>query len=298
MNSISKIYRTGFLLIASAIIIFAGVDLFYKVVRLRLAATVAVPVHDTATVPARENRRQAKEQVKGYQVIVSRNLFGAAESVLEDVQLADVADLQETSLDLTLMGTIDSDSNGRRAIILDNKTRQQDIYREGDSVQQALVKKILRGKIILHLRGKDEILSMADDKASSSSVAAANSLQRRSKGRSRVSPGRQVSEIAVDASDVDKVLSDINNLRVGVSMRPHQSGGKVDGVMLTDIKKNSIFRKLGLRKNDILERVNGKPITSPEETAGLYSTLRSGEPVSMQLKRGGRRQTINYTLKE
>lgn len=196
------------------------------------------------------------------------------------------------------MGTIDSDSNGRRAIILDNKTRQQEIYREGDSVQQAVVKKILRGKIVLHLRGKDEILSMADDKASSSSVAAATPVRGRSKGRPRVAPGRQVSEITVDASDVDKVLSDINNLRVGVSMRPHQSGGKVDGVMLTDIKKNSLFRKLGLRKNDILESVNGQPLTSPEETAGLYSTLRSGQPVSMQLKRGGRRQTINYTLKE
>lgn len=93
-------------------------------------------------------------------------------------------------------------------------------------------------------------------------------------------------------------MSDIKNLRVGVSMRPHRSGGRVDGVMLTDIKKDSFFKKLGLRKNDIVQSVNGKPVTSPEETALLYSTLSSGAPVAMQLKRGGRRQTINYTLRE
>lgn len=146
MNSIPKIYRTGFLLVASALLVFAGVDVFYKVLLLRMESTVSAPGEEVAPRSLPVKSRQAKEKTTSYQGIVGRNLFGGAASALDNVQLADVENLQETTLDLTLLGTIDREGNGRRAIILDNKTRRQDIYREGDSVEQALVKKILRGR--------------------------------------------------------------------------------------------------------------------------------------------------------
>ena len=44
MNSIVKNYRMVFLLIASAMVIFAGVGLLSKVRLLRMAETVTVPV--------------------------------------------------------------------------------------------------------------------------------------------------------------------------------------------------------------------------------------------------------------
>ncbi|MDH4321112.1 MAG: PDZ domain-containing protein [Desulfobulbaceae bacterium] len=302
----AKIYRTGFLLIASAVIVFAGVDVFYKVLRLRWAETVVVPAAGGgAARPMQPQRRQTGANPAGDQVILARNLFGSVEAAPEGTtELADVGELQETTLDLILLGTIDSDGSAKCAIIVDGKTRDQDIYREGDSVQQALVKKILRGRVVLNLRGRDEVLSMDDDNAPPPVEPAAAKIGR-TDFTVRPVPTRpvpdapvQVTSIVLARSDVERVMSDFKNLQGEVLTRPHFSGGKVDGLMLMEIKEGSFLRELGLLKNDIVESVNGKPVTSLDETAALYSSLMAGEPVAMQFKRGGTRQTINYTLKE
>ncbi len=297
----AKIYRTGFLLIASAVIIFAAVDVFYKVFRLRHAESAAVPAAGvSAAPPVQPQRRPAGDRAGGEQVILARNLFGSiAASSEETAELADVGELQETTLDLILLGTIDGDGNSRCAIIVDGKTRNQDIYREGDSVQQALVKKILRGKVVLHLRGRDEVLSMDDDNAPPPVEAAAAKFGRTDFTERPVAASPvQAAAIALARGDVERVMNDLKNLQGEVSTRPHFSGGKVDGLVLVEIKEGSFFRELGLLKNDIVESVNGKPVTSLDETAALYSSLMAGEPVAMQFKRAGTRQTINYTLKE
>lgn len=74
--------------------------------------------------------------------------------------------LEATSLDLTLLGTISGGVNTQRAIIQDKRKRTQEIYYKGDAIGPALIKEILRGKVILTVRGKDEILLMKEPKSS------------------------------------------------------------------------------------------------------------------------------------
>ncbi len=99
----------------------------------------------------------------GYQVILTRNLFASA-SGSELHRLVVAADnldsLEATSLGIVLMGTIGDNEGGNRAIIVDKKTLKQQIYRQGEGVQGAIIKEIRRGKVILTSGGRDEILDM------------------------------------------------------------------------------------------------------------------------------------------
>ena len=139
-----------------------------------------------------------------YRIILQRNLFGpppgsgktepAATSKYPD-------DLEATSLNIVLMGTISGTEGTHRAIILDKKINEQELYETGDAIQGALVKEIMRGKVILALNGKDEILDMSEAAKMRSKYAAKNAaraaqLQRAGNSVNpapvAVAPGRQV----------------------------------------------------------------------------------------------------------
>ena len=65
-------------------------------------------------------------------------------------------------MQLALLGTVAGDAASARAIIMDQKERSQDIYRVGDTVQDAEIRQILRGKVILRRGETDEVLTMSE----------------------------------------------------------------------------------------------------------------------------------------
>jgi len=111
-------------------------------------------------------RTEVTEQKHDYKIILKRNLFGAPPST-EKAGIAEkagvpVEDLEETSLMIALKGTINGVEEHDRAIILDKKNKSQKLYQKGDGIQGAFVKEILRGRVILSHKGKDEVLDMSD----------------------------------------------------------------------------------------------------------------------------------------
>lgn len=110
-----------------------------------------------------------------YRIILERNLFGTPSSKEEAPVAADnVEDMELSSLNVVLMGTINGEKGDNRAIVLDKSTNKQQLYEVGDSIQGAQVKEVLRGKVILLYNGKDEMLDMseaANMRAGTASVA-------------------------------------------------------------------------------------------------------------------------------
>ncbi len=74
--------------------------------------------------------------------------------------------------------------------------------------------------------------------------------------------------------------------------------GRLDGFIIADIQKGSIFEKLGIRQNDVLKSVNGESIDSPAKAMELYQALRSNAAqINLQLERDGRVENLTYTIK-
>jgi type II secretory pathway component PulC len=148
-------------LFALFVITYIGVDTFYRLLNMQLFQN-----GDAKVVALKDLALQSDQSVSApeYSMIVKRNIFGAAETAtpaspgaekVEPVEL-----LEETKLQLSLLGTIAGDTQSARAFILDQRTRKQGLYRVGDSIQDAMIRQILRGKIVLRHSDKDEVLSM------------------------------------------------------------------------------------------------------------------------------------------
>lgn len=290
-----KTYYTIFYLVALSAIIYLGVDAFYQIVEARL---LNVSTDKVAMKNTRDSRRSINRPLKTFQAIMDRNLFGSADRkpVKEEVPV-EIETLEPTSLKIALLGTVAGDQGNAVAVIEDRKNRKQDLYKVGDSVQDALVKKILRGRVVLGVGDKDEILTMEEVSSSSSPPAAAERRTAPST-RSDFRPRSLERTISIRRADIDESMQDISNLLSQARILPHFENGAADGLAVTGIKAGSIFMRMGLRNGDIVNAINGETVTTPEEIISMYSEMESGSDLSIQVKRGGRERTINYRFLE
>jgi len=116
--------------------------------------------------PTQVGKAQKVKKIENYSIITKRSLFGKIEQEEIQKETAPAAPLKATTLDLVLLGTVSGDGNTQRAIIQQKRDKTQDIYYKGDAVGSAIIKEVKRGKIILTVDGKDEILLMKEPKSS------------------------------------------------------------------------------------------------------------------------------------
>lgn len=117
----------------------------------------------------RESRRLQRpkdiELHKNYTVIMKRNLFHSQkknDGNYTKEEIPETVELKKTDLALILVGTITGKEGQDRAIISDRVTGKQQEYFQGDEIQGAYVRRILRGKVILSHNGKDEVLDLTE----------------------------------------------------------------------------------------------------------------------------------------
>ena len=269
---------------------YLGVGTAYQIAagKLEIVQPVSGPVELQAGKP--ETVLQPLSYYKG---IAERNLLNVTSGAAKPEKEVDLASLEQTELNLKLWGTVTGDKNGAYAVIEDTKARSQNLYRKGDTIQNAEIKMILREKVVLHVGGEDEVLEMEKAQGGPSRVKTAATR----KGPSHGPSGNRSQTITLKRSQIDDALKNVNELMQQVRIMPHFQNGQPDGFSLTGIRPNSIVRKMGLRNGDVITGVNGSKIETMDDAMGFYKQLSSGETVSVDMKRRGRERTIDYEIK-
>jgi general secretion pathway protein C len=308
-------------LLALFVIMYIVVDTFYSVIGMQMHRIGGEKIQTQKEVETHAAKSSVRPELS---MIVDRNIFGATEKVesppVEEKTTEPIENLEETTLQLSLLGTIAGDTENARAIILDERKRSQDLYRIGDSVQEAEIIQIFRGKIVLRHNGKDEILSMAESSDTSGlennnipapSARATSRSRRISRARARTrslpEPGsidaeadmpQEIEEevIPIQQDELQSSINNLNELLTQVRVRPYFRQGKPEGLIVSQIQGDSIFAKLGLMNGDIIASVNGQQMSTPEEAFQLYNSLKSGSPVSIEITRRGQKKMLTYEV--
>ena len=289
----TKNYYIIFNLIVLTVIIFSGVEIFYKIVGSHITQ-VNTGVFVKQQIQEVEQHKKPPRQ--NFSTITERNLFGSVEKSAEEKTEDDLKDVDPTSLNLILLGTVSSDQqSAARAIIEEAGKNKQDLYKVGDSIENAVIDKILRKDVVLKVGDKYEKLTMKEP--SSQDEPLAGQRGRRQPLRSSRRTTGQQSTITVNREDIQASLKDINQLLTQVRIQPHFKDGNANGLAISRIKRGSIFSKLGMRNGDIIQQIDGNSLSSPEDIFGLYEKLRSGSQASLQISRRGRPKTLNYRFK-
>jgi len=265
-----------------------GVGLFYQAATANLEQRTDTVVSRKADIAA---QRQPSKPLAAYSVIELRNLFntGTASGKKAPEKDLDIEALNETKLDLRLWGTVVFGGDaGDYAVIEDKKARKQELYRVGDPIQNAVVKAILREKVVLNVSGKDEILTMEEtpgvqlSSARPVSSAASEPIQR---------------EMTIDRAMVEDAMNNIGELMKQVRIRPYFENGQPAGLSLTGVRPDSIFQKMGIRSGDVLLAVDGEQIRSVDDVVNLYEKIGASDGVALQIKRRGQTQDIDFQIR-
>lgn len=289
----AKFYYILFNMIAITIIIYIGVDTFYRVVRIKYTM---VDTQSTVSQDIEEERASVNPSLSNYKTIADRNIFSKIAVTAQDNAI-NIDELDSTSLKLVLIGTFAGDNETSAAIIEDTSTRPntKGLYRIGDNIQNAEIKSIVRKKVVLRVGNKDEVLSMEDLKSSDTTKTAA---QTTTSETTETSSAVIVRNVPIARSLINESLGDLNELLSQASIKPHSTDGEPDGLTITGIKAGSIYRRMGLRNGDLITGVNNEPIQTTEDIIGMYNDLKSASEVSLQITRRGRARSFNYSISD
>jgi general secretion pathway protein C len=272
---------------------YFGVGLVYRVLAVQIEPDVlASAPHETHST----GKDLPGQPLSHYEPILARDLFKTQKTpqMLPDKQALDLENLEQTQLKLKLWGTVSGDEEATYAVIEDTQRREQDLYRTGDSIQNATIKMILRSKIVLNVDGKDEILNMEDVQNLKGPVPVARAMPVPQYGQR---PMDMEQRISLRREMINDAMQDVSKLATEIAIVPHMENGQPNGLALTNIKPNSIFRQMGLRNGDILMGVDGSEIRTVEDALRLYESLRHASNVNVQLKRRGEERVINYNIR-
>ena len=276
--------------------VYLCVNAFYTFVtaRLDLGISAGVTENRVSSSPVEISHLPLAD----YAAITKRNIFNTSTQEQEAASVVkselNLEQLKQTDLKLKLWGTVFGRNEGDYAVIEDTKAREQNLYQTGDTIQNAVVKLILREKVVLKVGDSDEILAMEENTGRSGSSRSGRGDARTSEPKLPVSPSAR--KIRLRGDQVEKAMQNLGELMEQATLRPHIEDGEAAGISITGIKPNAIFRKMRLRNGDIITGLNGNPIESVEDAIKVVEQLSSGSGMQLQIKRRGREQSLDYSI--
>ncbi len=186
---------------------------------------------------------------------------------------------------IALMGTV-SGAHQNFAVIFDTASKKQEIYKVKDDIGNGWhVHKIEKNRVALTKGGREESLEIKFTEAGQ--MQGGGSLKQNVAGNS----------VKLSPHEVEGAFSDLNKVMTQARVIPNIVDGKTSGYKIFNIIPDSIYTKIGLLNNDIIERVNGVEINSPDMFYQLFQQIRNENRVALDLKRGEERKSIAVEIR-
>ena len=100
----------------------------------------------------------------------------------------------------------------------------------------------------------------------------------------------------IERNVIDQTLSNLNTIATQARIVPSFRNGVANGFKLFSIQPGSLYASIGIENGDVIQRVNGYEINSPEKALELYQKLRESAHVTIDLERAGQVIRKEYNI--
>jgi general secretion pathway protein C len=246
---------------------------------------------------------------KNASVVTKRNIFNSeAKAEVEKPVVAAVekteaddpnAAGEETDLDVELIAVILTDHpKWSFAEIKERRNEDAQLFKIGDMIRnEAKIIAIQWRQVVLLRNGKRELLTLFSEPKKPKAVTVPQpsgppSVSVDDKNIKKVGQNDYV----IAREEVDKQLSNLNYLATQARIVPHFEGGQGAGFKLFAIRPGSLYSKIGIQNGDVIKRINGETINSPDKALEAYARLKGSNQIQIDLERGGAKKTLNYNI--
>jgi general secretion pathway protein C len=304
-----------------------------KIANVYIATLLELP-RSIAVVSQEGGVEQAEilEGYSAYKVIMARNVFDSSEEPVPEPCAQDdtrpecqkvatqptrrrpTGEAVKTSLKITVLATImvGNGKDGRSTATIDTgKGKGIDVFAVADREKTFAANidfvQVKPKRIEFVNNGRLEYAELIDDLGTSIFVSPDQLVPGTpEKGKSApttsgIPTGDQVKEVSagkyvINQAEIDAALSSLDQLYTQIRAVPNFEGGKVRGMKILSIKPGSIFAKLGLRRGDVLDQINGSVIDI-KSGFSLFNQLKEQKEFSLDIKRGGKEEQFSYEVR-
>lgn len=324
LDSYFKSYFWSFRLLVLALAAF----ILAQTANAFIGRSLAVPASDIAAPRAaqRAARGPDRDLAAAWSPFLERNVFKAVREDLAPVETPETTEpvatpasaqldpseynetnCQPTTLKANLVTTmVTPDPDESVAVFEDPGEGEVIVYRTGDQIlDKAEVMFIERRNVFVRHNNRCERFSLGDP--SQAPTVAARPPPRRPGGdeeddgdKDALGAGVQQvsdSEYTIPKVEIDNVLSNLNKIATQARIVPSFRNGKAQGFKLFSIRPNSLYARIGIKNGDIIQKINGYAINSPDKALAIYSKLKDARTISVDLLRRGKKTSLSYTIR-
>lgn len=246
-----------------------------------------------------------------YEVINKRNIFNATppSDTSEPPRVAEPAppppEVPATPLPLKLVGIMaGTKAQAPRFAIIESTGSPpgQAVYQVGDSVQQVFIVDILPGCVVLDRGGEQQKLCFEKDAGTAPAPRVAAAPVPPPAPRPGDPGGADIVRVDPGTWQVrrEKLLenfANVGSLSSQATVTPYFVQGQQLGFRLSQIRAGGVLQQMGLQEGDVLQKVNGLDIYTPQEALQAYQQLQTEATVRLSILRNNSPTTLTYEIR-
>lgn len=239
-----------------------------------------------------------------FKSILTRNIFNS-EGGAADEKKADGCEVRKSELPLKFTGVIFGGKAESSIVVLESTTtKQADTFSLGEAVPgDAKIADITRDKVFFERNNCKEFLDLEQPELPKKRVAgekkrlakpAAGAVD---EGNAYREDGFERAGTAVAATRqwVEKALTvDFAKTLQDAKASPNTVNGEVKGFVLTRIRPDSVYEKMGLQDGDVVCAINGIELNDAARAIQTLNAMRNERKIELCVMRGGSR--LNYDV--
>lgn len=237
-------------------------------------------------------------------LIVERDIFGAGPSAeptgpVQSKTSEAVKVITEATRELPfrLLGTVALDSGDSYAVLEHLETKTQDIYRVGDSIDDARIDAIEQNRVVVLNAGVRQVVDLLLTDRPSAPARAVN----RSRGAAQpANPDKMVRVAATGERQINRRASAsalsgaAQSFLSKMELSPHVVDGKSTGLRVSGLEDSLMSRLVGLKDGDVIQSVNGHMVPNQRKAIQVLRKARKLGSARLQLTRGQEKKSLTF----
>lgn len=203
---------------------------------------------------------------------------------------------QRSSLHAVLVGTALAVPQRYSLCQLTNTDQNETaVYAVSDTFMNARIYEIQRDRVLVINDGRNEYIDNSAPAAPNLGVTAMPPPMVPGQGGDGV---KQLSEnqYVVAKREIDNALTNLSDLATKARIVPSFKNGVPNGFKLFSIVPDSLYAKIGVQNGDVIRRINGYEMNSPDKALEIYQKLRDANRIEVEIERRGDTLRKSYSI--
>lgn len=199
--------------------------------------------------------------------------------------------VKQESLSAYVLKAIYSTSSNAGWITIENKRNNKSyILSQFEELDGYILTKLYKSYVILEKQAKEFRLDIKEvnKKVAYNITNTTNNIK-----ENIIVDGNSVT---VKRDYLNSYVRDIDKVWNNIAISEIRNGNKIDGFKVSRVNKNSVFAKLGLKKNDIIKAINNNVLTSYSDAFRVYNNINNTKYLNIEILRNSEIVELNYEI--